>query len=72
MNAASTISRRETQPAVLDRAALAIGTALVTWSRRRSNRAPIGHEEQYLNELRRRDVELITARRDLGASGLLR
>jgi hypothetical protein len=72
MNAASTITRREAQPTALDRLALAIGTALVAWSLRREIRPQISHEQQYLRELNRREVEHITAARDLGANQLYR
>ena len=72
MNAAGTITRREAQPAAIDRLALAIGTALVAWSHRRNNRPQITHEEQYLRERHRHEMERISTSRDLGANQLLR
>jgi hypothetical protein len=77
MNAASTLphwesARHESQPNRLDRMALLLGNALVRWSERRQRRAPISHETQQLRVAAQREVELIMARRDLGASQLLR
>jgi hypothetical protein len=77
MNAASTMShwesvRHESQPNRLDRLALTVGNALVSWSGRRQRRAPVSHETQQLRMQAQREVEQLMARRDLGASQLLR
>ncbi len=67
----------------LDRAAFALGTALVTWSRHNaqrnaariaSRRLPSGHEARELHELRRAAAlgrTQIEASRDLGINQLL-
>ena len=77
MNAASTLPhwdsvRHESQPNRLDRIALLVGNALVGWSERRQRRAPISRETQQLRYAAQREAEQIMARRDLGASQLLR
>jgi hypothetical protein len=77
MNAASTLShwesvRHDSQPGRLDRLALTVGTALVSWGERRQRRTPVSHETQQLRMQAQREVEQISARRDLGASQLLR
>jgi hypothetical protein len=77
MNAASTLphwdsSSHDSRPGTLDRLALAAGNALVEWSQRRQHREPVSFETQQLRMQARREVEQIVARRDLGASQLLR
>ena len=44
MNAVSIIPRGEPRHGALDRAALAVGTALVGWSNRRAERRYLAHE----------------------------
>lgn len=62
------------RPGALDGLALAIGTALVAWGERRRERraTPPDRETVMLRIAAQREVQLIEARRELGASQLLR
>jgi hypothetical protein len=70
MNAASTLGRSESQSGALDKAALAIGSALVRWSQRRSARAiaPVNIEELMIRRAAAREAEAVLAERHAGSN----
>ena len=70
MNAVGTIGRSESQAAPLEKAALAVGSALVAWSQRRSARATeaIDIEELMVRRAAERDAEAVLAQRHAGAN----
>ena len=70
MNAVGTIGRSESQSSALDRAALAVGTALVAWSTRRAARAlePVDAEQLMLRRAAEREAQAVLAQRDAGAN----
>ena len=83
MNAVSIIPRGEPRQGALDRAALAVGTALVDWSTRRAERRAyaheraraVDHESVALLVAARRDAQQIAVERDLAKArsyGLIR
>jgi len=69
MNAVGTIGRGESQSSALDRAALAIGSALVAWSERRSALAlePVDTEQLVVRRAAEREAEALLAQRHAGA-----
>jgi hypothetical protein len=75
MNAASTLNgastrRSEPQSGALDKAALAVGSALVAWSRRRSARMvePVNIEELMIQRAAEREAQAVLAERHAGAN----
>ncbi len=54
------------RPAGVNRLALVVGLALVSWGRRSSNRPTLTHEEVHIRRLAEREGELLRA--DLGAA----
>ena len=83
MNAVSIIPRGEPRHGALDRAALAVGTALVSWSNRRAERRyyaravarTVDHDSIALLVAAHQDAERIAIDRDLAKAqsyGLIR
>ena len=70
MNAIGTMGRGEPRSGTLDRAALAIGSALVAWSQRRSARAvePVDIEELMIRRAAEREARAVLAERHAGAN----
>ena len=70
MNAVGTIGRSESQAAPLEKAALAVGSALVAWSQRRSARAvePLNIEELMVRREAEREAQAVLAQRHAGAN----
>ena len=70
MNAVGTIGRSESQAAPLEKAALAVGSALVAWSQRRSVRAvePVNIEELMVRREAEREAQAVLAQRHAGAN----
>ena len=70
MKAVGTIGRSQSQSSALDRAALAVGTALVAWSTRRAARAlePVDTEQLMLRRAAEREAQAVLAQRDAGAN----
>ena len=75
MNAVGTIRRSESQAAPLEKAAMAVGSALVAWSQRRSARAiepiniaPINTEELMIRRAAEQEAQAILAQRHAGAN----
>ena len=70
MNAVGTIGRSESQAAPLEKAALAIGSALVAWSQRRSARAvaPVNVEELMVRREAELQAQAVLAQRHAGAN----
>jgi len=70
MNAVGTIGRSESQAAPLEKAALAVGSALVAWSQRRSARAvePVNIEELMVRREAEREAQAVLAQRHAGAN----
>ena len=71
MNAASTIQRREVQPTALDRVALSVGNALVTWGERKSAARVVTLADRGEHALRvaaAREAEVAHTMRDAGAN----
>lgn len=70
MNAVGTIGRSESQAAPLEKAALAVGSALVAWSQRRSARAiePVDIEELIVRREAERQAQAVLAQRHAGAN----
>ena len=70
MNAVGTIGRSESQAAPLEKVALAVGSALVAWSQRRSARAvePVNIEELMVRREAEREAQAVLAQRHAGAN----
>ena len=74
MNAASTMGRSESQSgaldSVIDRAALAVGSALVAWSQRRAARAiePVNIDELMIRRAAEAQAATVLAERHAGAN----
>jgi len=70
MNAVGTIGRSESQAAPLEKAAMAIGSALVVWSQRRSARAvaPVNVEELMVRREAELQAQAVLAQRHAGAN----
>ncbi|GAB3606067.1 hypothetical protein GCM10027413_14760 [Conyzicola nivalis] len=70
MNAVGTMGRSESQAAPLEKAALAIGSALVAWSERRSARAaePVDFDELMIRRAAEQDAERLLSERHAGAN----
>jgi len=70
MNAIGTMGRGEPRSGTLDRAALAVGSALVAWSQRRAARAvaPVNTEELMIRRAAEAEVRLVLAERHAGAN----
>ena len=70
MNAVGTIGRSESQAAPLEKAALAVGSALVAWSQRRSARAvePVDIDELMVRRAAEREAQAVLAQRHAGAN----
>jgi len=64
------MGRSESQSSALDRAALAIGSALVAWSERRSTRAsePLDVEQLMVQRAADREAQAVLAQRHAGAN----
>jgi len=70
MNAVGTMGRSESHSGALDKAALAVGSALVAWSQRRSARAvePVDIEELMIRRAAEREARAVLAERHAGAN----
>ena len=70
MNAVGTMGRSASRSGALDKAALAIGTALVAWSQRRSERAlaPVNIEELTIRRAAEAEARRVLAERHAGAN----
>jgi hypothetical protein len=70
MNAVGTMGRSEPRTGTLDKAALAVGTALVAWSRRRSARAlaPVNLEDLMIRRAAEAEAQRVLAERHAGAN----
>jgi hypothetical protein len=70
MNAVGTIGRSESQAAPLEKAAMAVGSALVAWGQRRSARAlePVDPEELMVRRAAEREAQAVLAERHAGAN----
>jgi len=70
MNAVGTMGRTESRSGVLDKAALAVGSALVAWSTRRSARtlAPVDLEQLMIRRQAQAEAQAVIAQRDAGAN----
>jgi hypothetical protein len=70
MNAVGTIGRSESQAAPLEKAALAVGSALVAWSQRRSARAvePVDIDQLMVRRAAEREAQAVLAQRHAGAN----
>ena len=70
MNAASTMGRSESQSGALDKAALAVGSALVAWSQRRAARAiePVNIEELMIRRAAEAQAQAVLAERHTGSN----
>jgi hypothetical protein len=70
MNAVGTIGRSESQAAPLEKAAMAVGSALVAWGQRRSARAaePVDPEELMVRRAVEREAQAVLAERHAGAN----
>ena len=70
MNAVGTMGRSESQATPLDKAALAVGSALVAWSQRRSARAaePVDFEELMIRRASEQEAQRLMAERHAGAN----
>jgi hypothetical protein len=70
MNAVGTMGRGESHSAPLDRAALAVGSALVAWSQRRSARAaqPVDFDELMIRRAAEEEARRLMSERHAAAN----